>query len=240
MFLNKSEIRWGWICVAMAIVAILCALSFYYFDIPMMYFMRKFNGEWAYIFDILFGFKSWVIYTICFTAIIFVKKLLERRAQSADVDIYKLKDRKLINDKYKQNTSWVSVLHHPSFYILCSVVFAGAIGGVLKILIGRARPIMFENAGVYGFFPPGDNYFFYSMPSGHTIASFAALVTIGLLFPRIKWLCWALAVLIGLSRLCYGAHYLGDVLLGAFIGMVVADLIVYYIPKIWYNLSKKK
>ena len=61
--------------------------------------------------------------------------------------------------------------------------------------------------------------------NGHTFASFAGLVMLGLLAPKIKWFTWSLAILIGASRVFYGAHGPTDVILGAFIGMVAADLV---------------
>lgn len=76
-----------------------------------------------------------------------------------------------------------------------------------------------------GFFPPSTEWAFNSMPSGHTAVSFAGLVMIGMLAPRFKPLTWMLAILIGFSRVAYGAHWPTDVVFGAFIGMVVADIV---------------
>ena len=71
----------------------------------------------------------------------------------------------------------------------------------------------------------------HSMPSGHTTVTFAGLVMIGMLAPRYKPFTWTLAVIVGLSRICIGAHWFSDVILGAFIGMVVADIVKWLFMK---------
>lgn len=108
---------------------------------------------------------------------------------------------------------------------------ASLIAQVLKVIIGRARPIFYEALNMTGFFPFTADWAFNSMPSGHTTASFAGLVMLGLLAPKIKWFTWTLAVIIGVSRVCCGAHWPTDVILGAFIGMVVADFVKHILKK---------
>ncbi|MDR2770075.1 MAG: phosphatase PAP2 family protein [Rickettsiales bacterium] len=95
----------------------------------------------------------------------------------------------------------------------------------LKVFVGRMRPVMFETMGQTGFEPFGSGHAFRSFPSGHTAAAFAALVSLGLAFPKIKWATWAIALAAGASRLFIGAHFPSDVLAGAFIGMVAADAV---------------
>ena len=82
-----------------------------------------------------------------------------------------------------------------------------------------------------GFFPPSLDWAFNSMPSGHTAVSFAGLVMVGMLAPKYKVLTWTLAVVIGVSRVAVGAHWPSDVILGAFIGMVIADIVKWKLLK---------
>lgn len=96
----------------------------------------------------------------------------------------------------------------------------GLAASLLKRLIGRARPIHLDDAGVFGFSPVSfGDWTFQGFPSGHATTAFATAVMVGVLFGRRRtWWIWVLAVLMALSRIVTGAHYLTDVLAGAALG----------------------
>lgn len=132
---------------------------------------------------------------------------------------------KAIRNENDFRYAFVKIKNSYVFYIFCSIVSAIGITGILKVLIGRSRPVLFDALGKTFFEPGTFNSVFNSMPSGHTAVSFAGLVMIGMLFPRTKWLTWTMAIIIGLSRIYVGAHWPSDVVLGAFVGMLCADLV---------------
>lgn len=221
MFLNKNnKIKWKLIIVAASFVAALCALGIFWLDIPLFVFLRRFDGGFARFVEVAFSFKMWMIVLVSALATTFIFNIKKSIKQISGLK------------KYSPRSLWENrkkIFHNKLlltlFSVFCSVFLAGAIGGILKFVIGRMRPVFLEALGQTGFYPFTNDWAFNSMPSGHAVASFAGLVMIGLMYPKYKWLTWTLAIAIGLARVSFGTHFPSDVLLGAFIGMVTADFV---------------
>lgn len=139
---------------------------------------------------------------------------------------------KAIKNENDFRYAFVKIKNSYVFYVFCSVALALVTTGIFKVLIGRLRPLLFDALGIRLFEPLSFDYAFNSMPSGHSAANFAGLVMLGMLFPRIKWATWTLAIIIGFSRVYVGAHWPMDVVVGAFIGMVCADIVKSWLKKI--------
>jgi undecaprenyl-diphosphatase len=65
-----------------------------------------------------------------------------------------------------------------------------------------------------------------SFPSGHSSSSFACAFVLSRFAPRLTVPLFALAALIGFSRIYVGVHYPLDVLAGAILGLVVATALL--------------
>ncbi len=65
----------------------------------------------------------------------------------------------------------------------------------------------------------------WSFPSGHTASSFACAWILSKRWPRQAGAFFALAGAVGFSRVYVGAHYPGDVLIGAITGTALSELI---------------
>jgi undecaprenyl-diphosphatase len=126
---------------------------------------------------------------------------------------------------------WVLGRHSGAIVLLVTVVAGRLLGTLIQVLVHRARPI-----GVALIALPTS----YSFPSGHALAAalfFGALsfITLGearnpVLRYGLVTLFSALAVVIGLSRVYLGVHYLGDVLAGWLLGsaVVVVAILGYF------------
>ena len=109
--------------------------------------------------------------------------------------------------------------------IIAAFLLSGLLAQILKRLFSMPRPMQFFPAGQYPYFIKGVTHIgFASFPSGHSTSIFA-LATLLAIFTkdqRLKVGCLLGAVLVGYSRIYLGQHFLGDVLMGSFIGIGTA------------------
>ena len=110
-------------------------------------------------------------------------------------------------------------------FVFLAVAIPGLVVTIVKRLIGRARPMHFDDLGAYGFDPLGWRVDYASFPSGHGTTAFGIAAAFGALFPRLRPLLWSLAALIALSRVVVAAHYPSDVVAGAICGVIGALLV---------------
>jgi membrane-associated phospholipid phosphatase len=113
-----------------------------------------------------------------------------------------------------------------AFLPLIAATLGGIAAEVLKLLLRRERPDV--NAGAYVFRGWGDHALSTSglaLPSSHALVAFAAAAMLARLYPRARWLWFALAAGCALTRVMAHAHFLSDVTLSALIGWAVAALL---------------
>ena len=105
-----------------------------------------------------------------------------------------------------------------------SVTAGGLLAEILKLLIRRERP--YVDAGDWVFRAWGEHTLSTSglaTPSSHTMVAFAAATMAARLFPRLRWVLYALAWGCAATRVLAHAHYLSDVTFGAVLGWAVGS-----------------
>lgn len=107
------------------------------------------------------------------------------------------------------------------------ILLAGALSGthvVLKWAVGRTRPMKGLAPWDLRPFRDGLRGLFHqtnlSMPSGDVALAVATAAALGMLWPRLRVLWYALAVLVAAQRVIDNAHYLSDIVVAAAFGVL--------------------
>ncbi len=110
-------------------------------------------------------------------------------------------------------------------FVFAAIALPGLFVTVVKRLIGRARPFVGGDGDPFLYLPFGWRPDYASMPSGHATNVFAALVAVGLVWPRARGVMLIYALTIAASRVIVLAHHPSDVIAGAVVGTVGALLV---------------
>ncbi len=114
-------------------------------------------------------------------------------------------------------------------FLFVAIAGSGIIVNVFRFFAGRYRPEMLFAQGAYGFEFWQIKSTALSFPSGHATTAFA-LAMVLIIFWRRYWPFFIfLATLIAASRVIITAHFLSDVVAGAYLGLFS----VIFIKKFW-------
>ena len=106
---------------------------------------------------------------------------------------------------------------------------------VLKVILGRYRPIELLTNHLYGFHWFSFQYNLTSSPSGHATAGFALFFSLSIWLGKfnniriLRWLCILAAIMIAVSRVILLKHFVSDVILGAGVGITSCLLVKQYL-----------
>jgi membrane-associated phospholipid phosphatase len=116
--------------------------------------------------------------------------------------------------------------------MLVALALAGVTTRAIKIATGRARPSVKTEARWSG---PQFSSKYNAFPSGHTASSTAFFVTLFLARKKLGAPLLLIPILIAMSRMIVGAHYLSDVTFAAIVGVISALLAAR-----WLSISNRQ
>ena len=122
---------------------------------------------------------------------------------------------------------WLQQRDHPrrtkyAWALVLGPALGGSLAEVLKLTIRRLRPN--PDAFEYVFRPFADGPLSnrgMGMPRSHTLVAFAGAAVLAQLYPRARWLWYALAAGCAATRVLAMGHFLSDTVVAAVLGVVV-------------------
>lgn len=105
-------------------------------------------------------------------------------------------------------------------FVFAAIALPGLLADIVKPVFGRARPKLLFEQHLFGFTWSGPHADRWSFPSGHSVTVMALATALYAIYPR-AWPAYAvLALAVMASRVIIDAHYLSDVIAGAYLGLV--------------------
>lgn len=103
-------------------------------------------------------------------------------------------------------------------FLFLAIAGVSLSSSLIKNILGRARPKLFDTLGPFEFQPFTFDYDFASFPSGHATTICALGACLAILWPRWRALLFALAACVAATRFLIGSHYISDVMAGGMLG----------------------
>lgn len=121
-------------------------------------------------------------------------------------------------------------------FLVLSIAMSDFTGGKIKKVILRPRPFQVAEAEAVQRAPGKENRSFYS---NHSSNMFTAATYLSAFFPAGQVAFYALAAVIGMTRLQVGVHYPSDVLFGALMGLMWGYLFSNLVKIITTKMTEK-
>lgn len=116
--------------------------------------------------------------------------------------------------------SRLAMLFGQAGFSFAAVALSGILVNILKIVFGRARPVLFEQHGAFHFEPFSIGYAFASFPSGHSTTVGAVTGILALWYPRFTVFLVLAGLFFSATRIAARAHYPSDVVTGFLLGIL--------------------
>jgi membrane-associated phospholipid phosphatase len=176
---------------------VICFLSYEFLDIPIARFFAPHKGALTTIFEGITYFGRSTLYLIV-SALAFIWFKFLRKCP---------------------------VWANAAAFIFASIALSGIANDSIKYLAGRSRPNLLLSEQIYGFRHFVNQYSYNSFPSGHANTAAALFYSLYLIRDKYLYIYIPAASAIILSRVILDAHFLSDVIFGAYLAIVVTSFL---------------
>ena len=114
------------------------------------------------------------------------------------------------------------------FFVFISLLSLGLFTQILKIIVGRQRPHRSPSFENFHFVPFNLHWHWHSFPSGHSELLFVLATSLAFLKPNWRYVFFAVAFFLALTRVFTHNHFLSDVLVGSWIGYLGVQWLKFY------------
>ena len=119
-----------------------------------------------------------------------------------------------------------------AWFVWFCVVFANGVAVVLKLILGKARPILLFKENLYGFYGFHLNKYYWSLPSGHVVTNMSMMFALMILFPRFRVLFWLVGLSMMATRVLLTYHYISDVFMTAYLSWFLVGSVYFALRRL--------
>ena len=181
---------------SLAVIAV-CIISYQFFDRPVARFFKPRISFRTYIFERITYFGTSTPYLVSSLVAFVWFRFIQKRP------------------------AWANA----AAFIFASVALSGIVNEVIKYTVGRSRPVLLLTQQIYGFKPFVNEHVYNSFPSGHANTAAAVFYSLYMIRHRYWYLYVPIASVIILSRVVLDVHFLGDIIFGAYLAVLVTSLL---------------
>lgn len=186
------------ICITLPIIILLCVPFFYYLDASTAIYWAL-NRDLKNLFEYVtfFGQGGWYLIISCLLFIFF--KVVDK------------------NPLYSNR----------ALFFFVSLSASGIVTNIFKVIFGRYRPVMLFREGLFGFTFFAYGHSLTSFPSGHSAIITAVMMFFYFIYPKYKYIYIFITILVMASRVILTAHFVTDVIFGAYLAIFVSIYLKY-------------